>query len=159
MILVTHGVIGRALAHSVFLEHPVLAFVAGFLSHFVMDMIPHWDYHISAETKPGSLENNFSISWKHIVSILKIILDFASGIILPVLLFPPFSLAILLGAFGGVLPDILQFVYWKTKRPLFLQKFHHWIHAKRNFNGRPYIGASMQIGIIAMAFYLSRFIR
>lgn len=159
MILVTHGVIGGALAHSFFLEHPVIAFVAGFFSHFVMDMIPHWDYHMTAETKPNSLDNDFAISRKHFVTILKILLDFSSGIILPILLFPPFSRVILLGAFGAILPDILQFVYWKTKKPIYLQKFHMWIHAKRHFKGRPLIGAPMQAVIIAVAFYLTRLIR
>ena len=158
MILVTHGVVGGALAKMLFGFNPFVAFVFGFFSHFVMDMIPHWDYHISAEKKSGSLDNNFDISRKHLGAITKIGLDFLAGMILPILFFS-FSWVVVLGALGGIMPDILQFVYWKTKHPLFLQKFHHWIHARHHYNGRPLLGASMQTGIIGLVFYLTNLIR
>ncbi len=155
MILVTHGFIGGALAKVLFTANPYLAFVFGFFSHFLMDMIPHWDYHISTEKKADPLQKEFSLGRKNFLSILKIGLDFSAGIILPLLLFS-FSWPVVFGALGGIAPDILQFVYWKTKHPLFLQKFHMWIHAKKHFNGRFLIGPAMQAGIIFLAFYLTK---
>jgi hypothetical protein len=43
MILTTHAVVGAALASFV-PEHPAVAFVVGFGSHFILDAIPHVDY-------------------------------------------------------------------------------------------------------------------
>jgi hypothetical protein len=43
--LSTHAIVGGAIA-SLISSHPLLAAVAGFTSHFVIDAIPHWDYRL-----------------------------------------------------------------------------------------------------------------
>ncbi|MDH2348696.1 hypothetical protein [Bradyrhizobium sp. SSUT77] len=43
MILSTHAIVGGAIA-SLIPDQPALAFVAGIVSHFVIDAIPHSDY-------------------------------------------------------------------------------------------------------------------
>jgi hypothetical protein len=43
MILSTHAIVGGAIA-SLFPSHPLLVVAAGFVSHFAIDAIPHWDY-------------------------------------------------------------------------------------------------------------------
>ena len=43
MTLTTHAIVG-ATAASLFPEHPIIAFAAGFCSHFAIDSLPHWDY-------------------------------------------------------------------------------------------------------------------
>lgn len=60
---------------------------------------------------------------------------------------------LLSGAVGGVLPDFLQFLYgiWKTRFLRALQKFHHFMHAKKKLNDRPALGIPLQICVIAIA--------
>ena len=92
------------------------AFIFGLISHFLLDMLPHWDY----------LER---IKISRIVDLVKIGTDFILGTII-VLFFVwtfPQKLLIIFAIIGALLPDILVFLYnsFKIKwlKP-FLQ-FHH----------------------------------
>ncbi|MBS3903144.1 MAG: hypothetical protein KGZ30_02075 [Anaplasmataceae bacterium] len=150
MILVTHGIIGAA-AGSFFSFNPILAFIAGFVSHFAADTIPHWHYHLKSFVKNKyALKRDIVFSRNSGIDIIKLGLDGLSSIILPVLFFwpvLPFSLdIILLGAIGGILPDALQFVYMKTKKePLTtLQRFHLGIHSRIRLDDKPLIGITSQ---------------
>src|SRR3989344_3457833 len=160
MTLTTHAIIGGALGAIAFPHNPGVAFAAGFASHFVMDMIPHWDYHLPSEDKypDEPLRNDMVFRREHILDYLKIALDGAVGIILPILLFGPFSLAVLFGAVGGIVPDALQLAYWKipTEPLTSLQRLHIWFHAKKHYKDRPIIGVPMQVGIILVTFAISR---
>lgn len=57
------------------------------------------------------------------------------------------------GAVGGVFPDFLQFLYgiWKTRFLRELQRFHHFMHAKKKLNDRPALGVPLQVCVIAIA--------
>ena len=47
MTLATHAIVGAAAAR-LFSFHPAAAFLAAFASHFLIDAIPHWDYHLKS---------------------------------------------------------------------------------------------------------------
>ena len=47
MTLATHAVVGAAAA-SLIPTHPFLGFIAGFVSHFAIDAIPHWEYSLAS---------------------------------------------------------------------------------------------------------------
>ena len=149
MILCTHAIVGGALA-SLFPSHPVVVVAVGFASHFVIDAIPHWDYPLrSISVGPGA-RNELVLNGARLWDASLIGFDAFSGLALAVCLFatPGTVAAVLLGALAAMLPDPLQFVHslipW---RPLStLQKFHRWIHTKRQLDWP--IGVSSQIAFV-----------
>jgi len=140
MTLTTHAIVGATLAAAA-PNYPILGFVVGFGSHYVLDAIPHWDYPISGIEEK---KNNRSI--KYYLDFLKIGLDGTMGLIFSFIILGVFfhssPLAIFMGAIGGMTPDALQFVYWKwPHQPLIsLQKLHQVAHAKLSLNDKPFIG-------------------
>jgi hypothetical protein len=159
MVLTTHAAIGGFIG-AVAAQNPALAAVAGFSSHFIMDTIPHWDYKLSSTVvdKNDRLNTNMTIKGKaFFTDLIKIGFDFCLGIALVILLFYSESRVVLIGAligaFCAILPDPLQFVYWKFKRePLIsLQKFHaNFMHARANLNNKPFLGILCQVAIIVL---------
>lgn len=138
MTLTTHAIVGAAAA-KLFPEHFLTAFTAGFISHFLIDAIPHWDYKLrSIKKDPANpLNNDMVFGFNFIIDILHISFDFLLAITVPFLIFGASNLSqatiLAYGIIGGTLPDLLQFIYFKwRKQPLIsLQKFHHWIHTKK----------------------------
>ncbi len=144
MTLATHAIVGAAAAELV-PAYPVLGFVVGFASHFVIDAIPHGHYRLHSKTyhPEAKLDEDMKVkSWAFLFDLARTGIDCLTGITLALLFFSRGGADILspfLGAIGGVLPDALQFVYWKIKsEPLTsLQRFHIWIHAKKYFYHEP----------------------
>ena len=107
MILFCHLLVGAAIAAKI--QILPLALIFAFLSHYVLDFIPHWEY---------SIDNIFKKQWKKAkFDFLKISLDFGFGILLiglinhissvisassPIGLINPI---LLVGAFFAILPD------------------------------------------------------
>ncbi len=139
MILATHAVVGAALAQE-FPQQPTLGFLIAFLSHFLLDAIPHWQYGLKSFRRDASdyLNNDMQLGRDFVIDLGRTGSDFFLGIILSLLLFSPshFSpLITLLGVLGGILPDAFQLVYWKLRvEPLrTLQRFHvGFIHSKKH---------------------------
>lgn len=118
---------------------PVGAFVLAVTSHYLIDMIPHWDWPLqSIENRTedyrdgrvsnrGAVLNDVSIAvWDMSIGALGV--AFAAA-----LAGASFPLVILLAAMiGGVLPDALQLVYYMYKKqPMAsLQEFHAFVHTK-----------------------------
>lgn len=153
MTLATHAVVGAAAAQ-LFPSNPALAFLAAFLSHFAMDAIPHWDYKLLSKNGEDMV-----IGKEFIIDLMRVGFDFLLGITLSFLFFQPegqpIQWTILIGAVGGVLPDPLQFAYWKFRHEplLSLQRFHIRAHAKKRFKN-PFMGISLQIIIVLAAVFL-----
>jgi hypothetical protein len=154
MVLSTHAVIGAAVA-SIFPTHPVCGFFMGFASHFLADAIPHWHYTLATTTKDKAkrhtLDADMAINEHFLFDLMKIGGDALLGIIVALVFLgasqPLLFSATLLGALGGILPDGLQFVYWKWRHePLrSLQRFHLWIHATTDYDDRPIFGPALQV--------------
>ena len=163
MTLTAHAIVGAAIASAV-PTHPVVTFSLGFCSHFFLDAIPHWDYHLNSlsENKNNPMDSDMKIGKSFLFDLCKIGLDFLFGFVLVFLFFGAlgnFSLNVTLffGALGAVLPDALQFLYFKWRRPLFvLQKFHLWIHSKIELKDRPVLGILSQIILIAFVVFLQK---
>ena len=149
MVLATHLVTGGALGQVI--SNPVLAFLSGFLSHFLLDAIPHWDYHLASLQKNPSdkLDTNMVINHDFVLDLAKIFLDILIGVVLVLV----FQLS-LWAAIGAVLPDFLQFAYFKLKWPVlrWLQAFHVWIHAEKRLDNQPVLGPFLQILLVALVF-------
>lgn len=136
MILTTHAVAGAAAA-SLFPEKPIFGFTAGFLSHFLLDTIPHWDYPLRSGFLNPKIASPFKIDRELFLDILTIGSDIILGSILALLIFPEAPLIIvLLGVLAGILPDALQVPFSRTKfRPFVaVQNFHKRIQAGKHIH-------------------------
>jgi hypothetical protein len=133
LILATHAVVGAAIA-SLIPDHPLGAFLAGVASHFAIDAIPHWDYPLRSMFRGADKGAILPIDRGLFVDFVLIALDGCVGLALGLWLFatPATMVTIVLGIFGGLLPDPLQFVNrLYPHEPLrSLQRFHSWIHSK-----------------------------
>lgn len=170
MILVTHGIIGGAIGK--FLpQHPLLAFCAGFVSHFFADAIPHWHYKLLSFKKDPEdpMHNDMLLNKWFIVDLFNIGIDLLAGIVISVLIFHPtvsldmpmFSL--IAGCIGAILPDALEFAYWKmpeVKPLMLLTEFHMWVHSKIDIDARYLLGIGSQtllaIAVIALTQWLAK---
>lgn len=158
MTLGTHAIVGAAVA-SALPSHPALGFVLGFSSHFLIDAIPHWDYVLlSAQKDPANpLNNEIALNRDFVIDLFKMGADTAVGLLLVLVLFGLSGAEILWtslwGAVGGLLPDALQFVYlkWKHEPMISLQRFHLWIHSKKELEVHPALGIFLQ-AIVVIAF-------
>lgn len=165
MILATHAIVGAAVGR--LFDNPWLSFVAGFVSHYAMDAIPHSQYGLSSQVDKGGdpLDNDIVINKHFWGDLLLIGIDCIGGFLLALFIFQgnlgynsP-TLSLLAGATGGVFPDLLQFLYFKIRlEPLTtLQKIHNKIHAKKKLHG--FVGAASQISIIILVVILSKIIK
>lgn len=152
MILTTHAVIGAAAA-SMVPEHPVVAFGVAFASHFIFDAIPHWHYRVRSiqKNKHDRMKNDMIIG-KHFVGDVALIgFDALLGAGISLFIFSyllHLQLAlVLIGVVGGILPDPLQFVYWKFRHEPIksLQRLHMGMHARSDLDDRPILGMGSQI--------------
>ncbi len=138
MTFATHAVVGVAVAQF-FPAHPGIGFVAALASHYLSDMLPHWNLqyqsviHNPAETTHTHNRLKFSprLWWE----IGEVLLEFVVGGLLAIFLYR-YTLMVLAwpliiaGLLGGVLPDVLQFLSLLIKRQPFigLQKIHDYFH-------------------------------
>lgn len=158
MTLTAHAVAGAAVA-TLAPQNPALAFIFGFLSHYLLDAFPHGHYKVRSHTRHSEdrLKEDMVYGRALIFDLFKIGLDFLLGMTLAYLLFTTWGksgiTSVLLGAFAGILPDALQFAYWKIRRePLIsLQKFHIANHATKNFNGDTKKTLLVEIAAIAVS--------
>ncbi len=164
MILATHAVVGAAIGRLI--PNPLVAFLVGFVSHFAIDAIPHWQYRLASMVhRNGPMEDDMVINRKFIWDLARTGLDFAAGMVLSILLFQGtnnlshISIPLVAGAVGGVLPDALQFAYFKIRREPFttLQKLHNRAHSKEHLNAFPY-GLVWQTLVAAIAVIVSKLI-
>ena len=152
MVLTAHAITGTALA-SLTPNEPLVGFTVGFLSHFILDAVPHWDYFLRSMKKDENnpMNNNMTINADFWRDLLKIGFDAMLGISLAYLIFGFYmkysTLIILCGVIGAMMPDALQFAYmkWKHEPLTSLRRFHLWIHSKISLNNNPVIGILSQI--------------
>lgn len=156
MILATHGVAGALLAQTA-ASGPLAALVIGFLSHFVLDALPHWDYKLRSEVVTPGQPLARDLEWGPAFrrDLLKIGLDFLVGVALVWGLsrFSAFDPRLLwFGLAGGVAPDALQFAYFKLRWPPLrtLQKFHLSVHTTRRLVGQPVLGLGLQVSFLVI---------
>ena len=165
MILTTHAIVGAAVGRLVL--NPYESFALGFISHFLIDAIPHWAYPLASliRDEKDPLKKDMILDRRFIRDLILVIIDFCSGVSLDIFVFQGaisfinFSLPLLAGALGGVLPDALQFAYFKIRRePLItLQKLHIRVNGKEDIFALPY-GLLSQIILIIAVVIISKLI-
>ena len=157
MTLTTHALVGVAAARS-FPKNPILAFSTAFVSHFLIDAIPHWDYNLMSFKKDQNnpLNNDIIFGRDFVLDLLNISFDVFLAFSFAFLIFGTANfeknMIVFAGIMGGISPDFLQFIYFKVrKEPLIsLQRFHQWIHTKWRLDDRWAIGIFLQVVLVAI---------
>ena len=124
MTLTTHATLGAVIGK--LSGNPILGFVLAFITHLLIDMIPHGDTGIS---------DNFRIHKKNKkMAIAYVAIDAVVAICFVLLIMNTRGLsgneAVTWGIVGGVMPDMLVAVYEVTKSPLlrWFYKVHFFFH-------------------------------
>ena len=160
MLLAPHILAGAAIAAQ--FSNPFVGMLFAFLSHFVLDSIPHWEYSIEP------LKNIKIKGIRYVMPILyRIVIDIFIGFSVVVVAMSlsdkNVSLDIFLfGGFFGILPDGLSFLLFLGRGNKFTRTFllafyavHRKIHYDKEHNGMPpiRIGLTTQAIISLLALY------
>lgn len=164
MTLLTHAIVGASVGKIFSGGNIIVGSTLAFLSHFAIDAIRHGHYSLRSKVRDEKdpLNSDMVVGKSFLFDLVKIGLDFSFGLIFAQLFFngpsPTIDWTIMLYAFMGTLPDALQFAYFKIrKEPLTsLQKFHIFIHSKKNFNNNPKIAVLIETTTSATAVILAK---
>ncbi len=146
--MTTHIAVGALVA--LHIPNAPAAFIAGFISHLLIDMIPHGDAHMYQEYK------------RHVKvksALLKVTLDALFAIMMTAWIFAYIPLEhpriIVWGLIGSVLPDMLVGLCEFVKHPWLIKfhKVHFYFHnyfVNRKQDMTLYHGLIMQLLILAI---------
>lgn len=124
MTVTTHATLGAVLGLAA--GNPALAFVFGFVSHFLIDMIPHGDTGLSDNFRVHKVKQKHAVAYvliDGIVALFFVLLLANTRDIDSMSLYT-------WGIVGGVLPDFIVGIYEVTKTPLlkWFDKLHFYFH-------------------------------
>lgn len=172
MLFTTHALTGAAIG--VLFGNPIAGFFLGFLSHHILDSLPHFDQgslYISKDQGPAWVGAKYEEAKKFKVRRDWIILFIDMGITSALSLYILANLNLklwllfILGATGGLLPDILDVSpFWRdrfraTAVGKIFHKLHDFFHWPLTFKYW-HLGMGIQVAIagIAMFLLIKRFI-
>lgn len=151
MLLATHFTVGLAIGSRS--ATPEIAFVLGFLSHFLLDRIPHWD-GVEASPEDGKVHwkdhKNLIAVWREIaITALLVWYALSRGMLAWNVHLPVFW-----GAFGALLPDMLWIPHHLLglNRPRRFFEFH--LHIQREADRLPSV--LFQLALIVFGFIVTR---
>ena len=158
MTLPTHAIVGAAAA-SLFPQAPIVAFIAGFVSHLVIDAIPHWNegrmlrsLRVDAN---DPLNADMELGKSFLLDLIYLGSESAIGLAVGIgifcfWLFHVSPIVILLGVIGGLLPDALHFVYFKTHSRVLkpFESFHSRI--QKEFPNPIFLGTEVLLVILVV---------
>jgi len=115
MLETPHALVGAAIATKI--PNPAIALPLAFASHFVLDMVPHWNPHLNTEIKKfGKVTPQTTVL---IATDVVLALIFGSIMATNFATSNAHMVNIFLGAFAGVAPDVIEapyfFLKWKNK--------------------------------------------
>lgn len=149
MLETPHVLVGAAIVYKI--PNPLISIPAAFLSHFILDELPHWNPHLGNESK--KLRFPFSKDVKIIV--VDSVTALLSGTFIALTKLPDAGsfLLVMLGCFLSVLPDVVE-------APFFFLNFdRQWIRSWLGFqrehqnNTRLFWGLFTQVVVILAALF------
>lgn len=149
MLELPHAVVGAAIAAKV--GNPALALPLALASHFVVDMLPHWNPHLNRELKEHGRVTTRTTTFVAIDVVSSLVAGF--GIASTVLPNITHFWVVILGAFMAVLPDLVEAPYF------FLRKEYVFVGRLIAFQKRiqndapPLIGLTTQAILVAVALW------
>jgi len=144
MLELAHALTGGVIAYKV--GNPWISLPLSFFSHFLLDLLPHWNPHLSAEKKKFGY-----ISKK---SFILVVIDCFIGLVLGLgvaFKAPPDTqrtIIIILGCFIAILPDLIEAPFF------FLNSKNQLLKRLVEFQSKLQFNASFWPGIILQALYL-----
>lgn len=111
MLETPHVFIGAAIATKI--PNPLIAIPLAFASHFIMEMVPHWNPHLNTETeKFGHVTRKSTL-----IVVADSTLALASGCFIAYQALPntAHAVTILLACFASILPDLIEAPYFFLK--------------------------------------------
>lgn len=148
MTLTTHATLGAVIGHAT--GNPLLAFIFGFISHLLIDMIPHGDTGISDNFRIHKRRRKHAVAYVMIDGIIALFFVLMLANTRDIESMRSYSWGIV----GGVLPDLLVGVHEITKTRLldWFNKLHFYFHdyfVKRKGDVPLYYAILAQIVLIA----------
>ncbi|OGD86178.1 hypothetical protein A2Z23_02290 [Candidatus Curtissbacteria bacterium RBG_16_39_7] len=143
MTATAHALVGAVIAAKV--GNPFLAYPASLGSHFLMDLIPHWDTGTHRKQKT------------HLRFWLESLFDLGLGILLVQFLFGTHvnPLHLWIAVFFSQVPDwfSVPYLFFKTRIPPFFQvyEFQSWFDKKTEFA----LGISTQLVVVGPLLYFA----
>lgn len=116
---INHALTGALVASAI--KQPALALPLAFLSHFVIDALPHWNYRI------GNLKK------RH----MAMAIDLIASLLLLVILSQTVNAdawVVFAGGILGILPDTMWLPYFLTGKPSAINKPKNPLHQFRRFH-------------------------
>lgn len=149
MNLSTHVAVGAAVGSA--FSNPVLAFLAGFLSHHLIDQIPHTD--------GGAFKVNVKdfARDKRILAIVALDIILLVAVVLAIFNFRGLNSSIIAGMFGGAFTDLLDNMpFWspylrKTFPVNYFHRFHEFFHFTIENKKYQWFGVFIQFLLIAVS--------
>lgn len=112
MLETPHVAVGAVIATKI--PNPLIAIPIAFLSHFILDKVPHWNPHIITETKKFGRPTLKSTNIIIVDCTLALVLG--SAIAYQALPNINMAISIMLCSFASILPDLIEFPYFYFKR-------------------------------------------
>ena len=157
MILVTHSIIGAAVAHRS-MSAPA-AFIIGLASHYIFDMVPHWHYPVPKIKKvvDGSFgKKTLTLERRLWPEFLRVVCDLGFGIGLSLAIFDGSPVVIASAVFGAVLPDLMVGLakFYPATILVWHDKFHRWIHTPTRLDDQHLWGITSQATLALLFIWL-----
>ena len=148
MTLTTHATLGAVIGRAV--GNPLWAFIFGFISHFIIDMIPHGDTGLADNYKVKKVRRKRALAYVMVDAVVAILFILVLANTRDIDSMRTFSW----GIAGSVLPDLIIGVYeiTKTKYLVWFNKLHFYFHdffVKRKGDVPLYYAILAQIVLIA----------
>ena len=148
MTLTTHATLGAVIGHAT--GSPLIAFALGFISHFLIDMIPHGDCFLSDNYRIHKHNRKQAVAYVMVDAVVAMFVVLILYSIKDIDSARNFTWGIV----GSVLPDLMVGVYDLTKSKFLkwffdLHFFFHDFWVKRKGDVPPYYALMAQIVLIA----------
>jgi len=152
MLELPHTLIGAAIAVNI--PNPLISLPLAFLSHFVLDLIPHWNPSLYTETKKYGRPKRSSA----VLTVIDALLGLIAGLYIAFKVLPDLNQALVIVAacFVAVLPDVIEGPYFYLGfRSKILEKIILFQHNHQN-RASLVPGTLTQLAaiIITLAFFL-----
>lgn len=144
MLFTAHALSGGAVGELI--GNPFWAFLLGFVIHFILDAIPHYDTTDNGKYTPRQ--------------IILAGVDFIIGVLIIIFIIPKYSYnfySYLWGVLGSITPDLLSLIPWVrniTSKIKYGKKFHDFHHQIQSIKISPLPGILIQVVIWFLSLWI-----
>jgi hypothetical protein len=152
MLELPHTLVGATIATKI--PNPLISLPLAFFSHFLLDLLPHWNPSLYSETKKFGKPTPRSTK----IVIIDTLLSLAGGFFLAYQVLPNFTQAvvIILACFLAVVVDVIEgFYFFFGVRGKFLENL---IEFQHRYQGKASLipGLVIQLAVVIITLFLAR---